>query len=423
MKRMKVLHLITHLGIGGAQDNTLITVDGHSRERYEVHLATGLDHTDWQERGRACADAFFLFPDLCRSVQPQVDFRALNQITHFLKEHKYQIVHTHSAKAGTLGRIAARRAKVPIIIHTYHSFGWQVARTVNTQPLRIHTSYIKKRLYILIERYAASISDALITVSELNKLEAIKENLAPPKKFTTIYSGIDLSRFDVKVDRYEKILSLGLLPDQRIIGTIGRLSTQKAPLDFVAAAKIVIKQKPDVQFIMIGDGPLAADVRQAIDDEQRIHLLGFRDDVPEILSILDLFVLSSHWEGLGRALTEAMIMGVPVAATAVDGVPELVTHQQTGLLSPPGDPAGLAENIVWLLEHPEEAQKMGQSAKKRVVPKFSAEQMVEKIEALYERLLIEKGYGDNRETMEQSSLRAGERDVPRTRITQSNSRI
>ncbi len=116
-------------------------------------------------------------------------------------------------------------------------------------------------------------------------------------------------------------------------------------------------------------------------------------------------------------------MGVPVAATAVDGVPELVTHQQTGLLSQPGDPAGLAENIVWLLEHPEEAQKMGQSAQKRVVPKFSAEQMVEKIEALYERLLIEKGYGDIREAMEQSGLRAGERDVPRTRITQSNSSI
>jgi glycosyltransferase involved in cell wall biosynthesis len=391
MEKIKVLHLITHLGIGGAQDNTLLTVKGHSRKHYEVHLAAGQDYTDWVARGQAYADAFFLFPDLHRSVQPQTDRRALNQITGFLRNQKYDIVHTHSAKAGTLGRIAARRAKVPRIIHTFHSFGWQVARTSHTHPWQVYTSSIKKWLYILIERYAASLSDALITVSELNKQEAININLAPSEKFTTIYSGINLNRFKVNVDRIKKCHSLGLSPSQPIIGTIGRLSTQKAPLDFVAAAKIVLQQKPDAQFIMVGDGPLASEVRQAIGDEQRIKVFGYRDDVPELLYILDSFVLSSLWEGLGRALTEAMIMEVPVAATAVDGVPELVTHQQTGLLSPPGEPARLAKNVMWLLDHPEEAQKMGQCAKKRVVPTFSAERMVEQIEALYERLLVEKG--------------------------------
>lgn len=425
MRRVKVLHLITHLGIGGAQDNTLITVAGHSRDRYEVHLATGLDYADWQERGQESADAFFLFPDLCRPVQPQVDMRALNQITHFLKKHKYHIVHTHSAKAGTLGRIAARRANVPIVIHTFHSFGWQVTRSTVTYPWQVHISSIKKRFYTSIERYAASLSDALITVSELNKQEAIKENLAPPEKFTTIYSGIDLSRFEVNVDRNEKILSLGLSPSQPIIGTIGRLSRQKSPQDFVSAAKIVLRQKPNVQFIMVGDGPLALQVRQAIGDEQRIKLLGFRDDVPDILSILDLFVLSSLWEGLGRALTEAMIMGVPAAATAVDGVPELVTHQKTGLLSPPSDPALLAENIVWLLDNPDEAHRMGQDGKSRVVPTFSAERMVEKIEALYERLLVEKGYGDICKTVEQTDSLIAERDVHQTitNTTHSDSHI
>jgi glycosyltransferase involved in cell wall biosynthesis len=392
MGKIKVLHLITHLGIGGAQDNTLLTVRDLSRQRYEVHLATGLDYTDWEERGRAYADAFFLFPGLRRSVLPHTDILALNQITDFLRKHQYHIVHTHSAKAGTVGRIAARRAKVPVIIHTFHSFGWQVARTVHARPWQPYTSSLKEWLYILVERYAASLCDALITVSELNKQEAFSVNLAPREKFTTIYSGIDLNRFKVDVDRAKKCRSLGLLPHQPIIGTIGRLSTQKAPLDFVAAAKAVLQQKADVQFIIVGDGPLASKVHQAIGDEQRIKLFGYRDDVPELLAILDIFVLSSLWEGLGRALTEAMIMGVPVAATAVDGVPELVTHQQTGLLSPPGDPAQLAQNIIWLLDHPEEAHRMRQSATSRVVPTFSAEQMVERIEALYERLLIEKGY-------------------------------
>jgi len=390
MKKIKVLHIITHLGFGGAQDNTLLTVKGHSRDRFEVHLATGQDYTDWAARGQAYADEFFNFPDLRRAVQPQGDVRALNQITDFLRQQKYDIVHTHSAKAGTLGRIAARRAKVPVIVHTFHSFGWQVARTAHTRPLQVFTSAAKKWFYVLIERYVASLSDGLITVSELNKQEAIKLNLAPAEKFTTIYSGIDLNRFEVNADRIKTCRSLALSPEQPIIGTIGRLSTQKAPLDFVTAAKTVLHQKPDVQFIMVGDGPLASEVHQAIGDEQRIKVYGYRDDVPEIMSVLDVFALSSLWEGLGRAMTEAMIMGVPVAATAVDGVPELVTHQQTGLLSPPGDPLRLADNIIWLLDHPEEGQKMKQSARNRVVPTFSAERMVQQIETLYERLLVEK---------------------------------
>ena len=178
MEKIKILHLITHLGFGGAQDNTLLTVKGHARERYEVHLATGQDYTDWEERGRSYADAFFLFPDLRRSVQPQADRRALNQIADLVRKQKYHIVHTHSAKAGTLGRIAARRAKVPLIIHTFYSFGWQVARTAHSRPWQSYTSSIKEWLYVLIERYAASLSDGLITVSELNKQEAININLA-----------------------------------------------------------------------------------------------------------------------------------------------------------------------------------------------------------------------------------------------------
>lgn len=390
MNKLKILHLITHLGFGGAQDNTLLTVRGHSRERYEVHLAAGQDHTDWEARGRDYADSFFQLPDLCRSVQPLNDRRALGQITDFLVQQKYDIVHTHSSKAGTLGCMAARRAKVPIIVHTIHGFGWKVALPSGANPLQSSISIMKKRSYFMIERYVASLCDGLITVSELNKQEAVNLKLAPPEKFTTIYSGIDLNRFNVNSDRSEVCHSLGLSPSQPIVGTIGRLSTQKAPLDFVTAAKIVLQQKPNIQFVMIGDGPLASEVRQAIGNEQRIKVFGYRDDVPEILSVLDIFALSSLWEGLGRALTEAMIMRVPVAATAVDGVPELVDHGKTGLLSSPGDPARLADNIIWLLDHPEEAKELAQSARNRVVPAFSAERMVAKIEALYERLLVEK---------------------------------
>jgi glycosyltransferase involved in cell wall biosynthesis len=252
-------------------------------------------------------------------------------------------------------------------------------------------SPVRKWLYVLSECYAASLSDALVTVSELNKREALHLNLAPPEKFTTIYSGIDLNAFEVRVNRADKCATLNLDPELPVVGTVGRLSAQKAPLHFLAAAKSVLEQRPDVQFIMVGDGPLTDDVSTAIGNEDRIRMLGFRTDVPEILPILDIFALSSRWEGLGRALTEAMIMSRPVAVTAVNGVPEIVTHGETGLLSPAGAPRELAENILWLLEHPVEARRMGEQARERVVPAFSVKRMVERIEALYERLLAEKG--------------------------------
>lgn len=268
-----------------------------------------------------------------------------------------------------------------------------MARTAQDSPLRQRVQSGKELLYKTVERYAASLSDGLITVCELNRHEALHMKLARPDKFVTIYSGIDLNRFKVSVDRRTMQRSLGLAPDQPVVGMIGRLSEQKAPLDFVAAAKRVLQQKPQVQFIMVGDGPLANEVHRAIGDESRIRVLGYREDIPELLSALDLFALSSLWEGLGRALTEAMIMQVPVAATAVDGVPELVTHMETGLLSPPSDPAALAANIVWALDHPAEVEAMRRRAYERVVPAFSAERMVTQIEALYDRLLAEKGLG------------------------------
>jgi glycosyltransferase involved in cell wall biosynthesis len=391
VRKIKVLQLITHLGFGGASDNTLLTVEQLSRGQYEVHLAAGGDHMDWVEQGKQRADAFFLFPDLHRDPHPVADLRALNQLTAFIKEHNYDIVHTHNATAGILGRIAARRARVPIIIHSMHLLSWHDAIPLGASPGRRVAAAAKRQLYLRLEQFAASLSDALIMVCESNRQEAIAARLAPPEKISTIYSGIDQARLRVHVDRVAKCHSLGLDAARPIVGMIGRLSAQKAPLDFVQAAKDVLRHRPDVQFIMVGDGPLAADVIGAIGDEQRIKVLGYRDDVAELYAILDVFALASLWEGLGRALTEAMIMGIPIAATAVNGIPELVIHRQTGLLSPPHHPAQLAEHIAWLLENPEAARRMSERAQARVVPDFDARLMVEKIEALYERLLAEKG--------------------------------
>jgi glycosyltransferase involved in cell wall biosynthesis len=392
MERIKVLHLITHLGAGGALDNTLLTVKGLPRDRYEVHLAAGVlsgsDYTEWKTRAERCADALFVFQDLQRPVHVLKDRRALNQLTSLIVKQNYDIVHTHCAKAGVLGRIAAKRAGTPIMIHTFHSFGWQVAHDFHKSRLHKYLSSLQKRCYIGVERYAAGLADALITVSELNKREALALKIAPSEKFITIYSGVDIEGLLASSAERDAICKkFKLHSTYPVVGMIGRLSTQKAPLDFVHAAKIVLERKPGVQFILVGDGPLAAVVREAIGPEMRIKMLGFQDNVPEILSIINVFALPSLWEGLGRALTEAMIMGVPVVATSVNGVPELIVDQETGLLSPPANPAKLAENIIWLLDHPQEAQRMSHSASERVVPDFSAARMLKQIDALYQRLL------------------------------------
>lgn len=393
MERIKVLHIITHLGVGGGLDNTLLTVKGLSRDRYEVHLAagdleSGEQYTDWKERAKEYSDELIHFPDLRRPIDFRRDFSVLREMTNFIRNQNYQIVHTHYAKAGLLGRIAAKRAGVPIIIHTYHTFSWKVAHAFHTSAWRNYTSSAKERFYVALEQYAASLCSALITVCELNKQEAITRNIAPPEKFVRIYSGIDLTRFQVSsTDKIRLCQKFGLNPQFPIIGNVGRLSTQKSPTDFVKAAKIVLQRHPNVQFLMVGDGPLEALTQEAIGTESRIRMIGFQEDVPEILSVLDIFALSSLWEGLGRALTEAMIMSRPVAATSVGGVPELIIDKETGLLSQPGNPVELADNIIWLLDHPQEAKKMGERARQKVFSDFSSEKMVKQIESLYESSL------------------------------------
>jgi glycosyltransferase involved in cell wall biosynthesis len=392
--RIKVLHLITHLGFGGGTDNTLATVEGLRRDRYEVHLGSGDEHEDKIDAGRSVADALFLFPRLRRAPRPIGDLLLLRQLTRFLGEQGYDVVHTHNAKAGVIGRLAARRAGVPVILHTMHLLSWQDSGGRPASLRQRLGNRMMSRLYLSLERFAARRTDMVVTVCDQNRKEVVEAKIAPPERVVTVYSGIDYSRLDVASDRTAVCRALGVDPDQPIVAMIGRLSPQKAPLDFVAAARFVLAQRPDVQFLMIGDGPLAGEVAGAIADEPRIAALGQRDDVPEILSVLDVFVLSSLWEGLGRALTEAMVLGVPVAVTAVNGMPELVTDRETGMLSPPSDPTALADNIVWLLDHPDEARRLGRQGRVRVLPQFSAGQMVERLDALYETLLAARSAGD-----------------------------
>jgi glycosyltransferase involved in cell wall biosynthesis len=281
-----------------------------------------------------------------------------------------------------LGRWAAWLARTPVIIHTVH--GW--SHHERQHPLA-------RRFFILLEQLTAPITDKLIVVSPRNTKKGLRDNIATPEKYVTIRSGIDLDKFRHPNRSREAVRAeLGIPQDAPVVGTVTRLSAQKAPLDFVKAVARVAEQRPNVHFVVVGDGPLRAEVEAEIAARgltDHVHLTGLRRDVPDLMHSFDLFALSSLWEGLPRVLPQAMAAGLPIVATAVDGNAEAVTDGVNGFLTPPGNPQAFAEALLELLADPELAAQMGQAGLDRV-DEFGARKMVRDIAALYEQLLTER---------------------------------
>jgi glycosyltransferase involved in cell wall biosynthesis len=373
--RVRVLHVITHLGRGGATDNTLLTVAGLDRSRYQVDLAAGPG--DLEADARAAADRLFLLPGLARALGRPADLRAAATLWRLAAG--YDIVHTHTAKAGVLGRLAARARKVPAVVHTIHGF-----------PVHPGMSRTTRRALLAIERLAARCADRVIAVCEANAGEALALGIAKPEQLAVIVSGVPTPAV-VAGDRARGRAELGLPEHAPVVGTITRLMEQKAPLDFVATARRIVAADPAAHVLVVGDGPLRAEVDRAAAHEPRIHLLGFRDDVPDLLAAIDVVAFSSLWEGLGRALTEAVLAGRPVVATAVNGVPDLVVDGVNGYLVPPGRPDLLAERTLAVLGLPDRGASLGAAGAARIRGRFDVTEMVAGIDALYREALGEPG--------------------------------
>ena len=381
-QKIKILHIITNLPVGGAQDNTLITIENLDKSKYDVTLMSASDG-DWLERALNLKDVKLIFVnELVRKIHIVYDFIALIKIFFYIKKGNYDIVHTHSSKPGFSGRIAAKLAGVPIIIHTIHGF-----------PFNDFMNPFARKFFIYLERLLSKLSDALITVSNLNLQKAVDLKIAPMDKFTNIYSGICFGKFDVNVDIAHKKDELGFGKNDKIVGMVGRLSAQKSPKYFIKAIPDVLSVEPDTKFLLVGDGELRQELESIIKKlkiTENVKILGYRDDVPELLSIIDVFVLTSSWEGLGRSLTEAMYLKRPVVATAVEGVPELVIHKKTGLLVPPKNSESISDAILYLLKHPEICESIGEEAGKKVRDDFSAEKMISQIQQLYRKLIADR---------------------------------
>jgi glycosyltransferase involved in cell wall biosynthesis len=367
--------------MGGAQDNTLLTVEKHDRSRFAIHLASNCNGY-WSSRAEAVAEVLHPLPHLINPIHPIKDIKALSDIVRLLDREKFDIVHTHSSKAGILGRWAARIAKAPVVVHTIHSFSFH-----DFMPAW------QRQLYINLERSASFCTDFFITVSELNRQEAAKLRIVSLKNSQTVYSGIDFDKLDQPANLPQIRQQLDIPSGWQVVVMIGRLDPQKAPQLLLEAFAQVLKHHSETLLLFVGEGELQPALKiqaQQLRISDRTRFLGSRMDVPDILKVADIFALSSLWEGLGRAMTEAMLLGKPVVVPDIYGIPEIVHPDQTGLLFPVGDVDQLATHLCYLLQHPEERQRLGENAKQLTRQLFDADHMVQQIEQIYNRLLSSK---------------------------------
>lgn len=382
----KVLHPITRLIIGGAQENTMLTAQLLMEEGWTVDIVSGPQTGSEgslieivQERGIPLV----LEPTLVREVNPVKDLLATWRLARLMRQGKYTIVHTHSSKAGIVGRWAAKLAGVPVIVHTVHGWGHHERQ----HPLI-------RAYYIWLEKLTLPITDKLIVVSALNIEKGLADGIGNPDNYLVIRSGIELDRFGhPQVSRAETRAAWGIPQDAVLIGSVTRLSPQKAPLDFIQAAAQVAQRYPQTYFMMVGDGPLRGEVEALaakLGIADRLVLTGLRRDVPELMAAFDLFALSSLWEGLPRVLPQAMATSLPIVATACDGSAEAITEGENGFLVPPGEPQVLAERLCQLIAEPALAKQMGRAGYARVA-EFSDRGMVAAIAKLYRELLTKKG--------------------------------
>ncbi len=379
-RRHRILHLITRLELGGAQQNTLFCVERHDRERFEVGLMAGAGGMLDEEAKKIPDAAVRIVPWLRHPVSPFRDFAALLRLRSHFKSSKIDLVHTHSSKAGILGRLAAALAGVPVILHTAH--GWSFN---DTQPAW------QRRLYIALEKLAARFCRRLIVVSACDREKGLLLGVGRPEQYELLHSGIDAEIFRTPVNSRESVReALGFEPHHKVVGTIACLKPQKAPLDFVRAAAAAHAEDDSFRFFIAGDGELRPDLEALLAElglQDVVQLLGWRRDVSDLLHAMDLFLLPSLFEGLPRSVLQAMAAGVPVVATAVDGTPEVIEDGVTGLLIPPGRPDVAARRAIEMLADDDLRGRCVTQARRRLSREFDIHQMVRDLDRLYVGLL------------------------------------
>ena len=373
-RHLRVLTVITRLELGGAQRVALHTASNLDRDVFEAGLAWGPGDV-LDDEARALDDVEqFEISDLVRPVAPISDLRALASLRRTIRRFRPHVVHTHSSKAGVLGRLAARLERVPSVVHTVHGFGFT--------PLQ---SPVKQKLFFSAEKIAARWTDHFVAVSRVNRDRGIELGLWKPDQVSVIRAGVDLDRFRAPGDGRETRRQLGVPDGVSVVTQIGNFKPQKAPLDFIEAAARIVERFPEVCFVMVGDGPLRGEAQTRAAElgiADRVIFCGWWNDVPGLLAATSVSVLSSHHEGLPCSVVESLAAGVPVVATAVDGTPEVIRPGVNGELVAPGDPGGLAAAVLAILDDDERRRSMAAAAADGLED-FGRDHMVRQLEELY----------------------------------------
>jgi len=382
VSKIRVLQVITRLIRGGAQREVLELLAGLDRRRFRVALACH-PQAQWVKRGAALANAFYPITDLVRPISPGRDLQATIHLLRLMRRERCDIVHTHTSKAGILGRLAARAAHVPVIVHTPHG-------TV------FHESFLTPRMQRIIarvERMSARWTDCIITKSDYEADEYVQRGIAPRSKFPTIHSGLDFSRLDFVGGSPQAVRErIGATDGRPIVLYPARFVPEKDHASFLRAFAIVADHIPDAMAVLAGDGPLRSKVEAAsLIQRGALLSLGFCDDLPDLMRSANVCVSASLTEGLPLTVAEALALGCAVVATDAGGTREVVLNGETGVLVPCADPKALAAGILHLLQHPEEAARMAQAGREHVRPLFDARLMVKRTEQLYEECLARKG--------------------------------
>jgi len=377
MSKLKVLQIHTMPVITGSGITTILIMTGLDRKKYDVEFACApggplVNEVVKQEI------KYHPIKHLVQRISIIQDLLALAELTWLMKKQRYDIIHTHNSKAGFIGRLAGKIAGVRIIVHNIHGFAFHEFE----KPPR-------RKLFIHLERFAAKFTDKLITVSEPLREWGLKLAIGNPEKYVTIYSGIDLEKFDVNIDIKEKKLRLGIEPEDKVIGVVSKLWEGKGHECILQAARDVIDQVPDVKFVFVGEGYLRKKLEslaRKLDLSDHVIFTGFRTDIPEITATFDIALLASFFEGLGRVLLEAMALGKPVIASRVGGIVDVVDDGKTGILVSPGNSASLAEAMIRLLRNDGLRIRMGNAGRARIDAKFSAKTMINQIQMVYNEL-------------------------------------
>ncbi len=381
---MRVTHVITRLIVGGAQENTIASVIGLlNKPGLEVELISGLTtgpEGSLEASLAAVPKVLTIVPSLVRPIHPGKDFLALRQLTKLFRARAPQIVHTHSGKAGVLGRLAARRAGVPIIIHTIHgpSFGTFQNAFFN-------------RIFLTAERHAARYTTHFVSVADAMTRQYLAAGIGRAEQFTRVFSGFPLEPFLEAKNNPALRARWGLAPSDFVVGKIARLFQLKGHDDLFAAAPAILKRCPHVKFLLVGDGPWRTrfeTVVRSLGLQKHFVFTGLvlPSEIPSLVGIMDALVHLSRREGLPRALPQALAAGRPVVAYDCDGAREICRQNETGFLVQPGDQNELVERLIQLANDPALRARLGLCGQRLVQQNFPVQRMVDELHALYLKL-------------------------------------